>query len=408
MNLSSYKFFITLFLLCYSAKLLAEDGAKGHGEQHKEEHHTEGGDKLDKNEESSQESKKGKVQIFKPFKQVKQEVAQKRVTVCTQNLENFGILKVAVTREPELTQEGLETKLDSLVRRFKSADCDVIAVQELLGDQDQATTALESLIAAIKTLTYRTFAYTLGDTNELSRVAYLYAEDKFEYLNHVSYNNLALPKLIPEDKELSYDRPPLELQLKSKYSDGFLLTLINFHFKSKRHGWKDPAGLNYETVRMQMAEGLRRMVAFRHRDLDSPNSVVMMLGDRNSHYDSASSRLLTGDLSINAFRTSHCRVGQRGIPYCKEPALEKGEEVGYESKPLFFSPIILDPQISKLPGSYTYQNISYFLDDILVANAALPLLLTDRKRLGDYNVGLTNKFQLASDHAMLWARLTLP
>ena len=325
------------------------------------------------------------------------------VTVCSQNLANYGQLADVIRRTPGMSAERLADKEDALVQRFVSAKCDIIAVQEVLGrDEEVSQKALQKLATRLHFASNRTWDVITGPSNDPTlRNGYLYAKDRAEFGTKVSYSRVELPKLLDKDKPKLFVRGPLEVQFTVRGQGEALpktVVLVNYHFKSKRGGAGDPAQLEWETYRMQMAEALRRIVSNRHkRALESGDSVLILLGDRNSNFDAASAKLLDGTLSFGFFQgDAVCRLSKRGVPLC---------QAGYAKPPLLFSVLTTDPQTKLLSGTHRYKKEYSWLDEILISQPALPAAWERFDSTGDYASGVVYEPRDASDHALVWTRL---
>ncbi len=324
------------------------------------------------------------------------------LTICSQNLENFGSLADSRTRNPNLTDEGYRDKLFALAKRMAKAQCDIIAVQEVLGRTDEiAETALGELGKALKRLSNRSFKSKVGPTlDKLSHVGFLYAEDRVEMLTHLHYAKVELPKLADKEKPRLFIRAPLEMQFSVKPRQGSApktIGLINIHFKSRRGGGGDPAELEWETYRMQMAEAIRRISESRYRQSFSSGEMLFaVLGDRNSHFDTATARILEGTLVLNSFKEGgSCRLSKRGVPLCQ----------GESNQPQkLFSPLTSDPQAKLQPGTHHYKGEYSWLDDILMPAESLRFAWANTESLGDFDSGVIYEPTLASDHALVYTR----
>ena len=324
------------------------------------------------------------------------------LTLCTQNLKNYGGEKPIVIKGKSHEAEPSDKEV-ALAKRFIAAHCDIIAVQELLGATDEkAIAAIERLAGIVSAKTKRSFAYATGDGSDNGqRNAFLVANDKATIINTVTYRKLLLPKVDDNQKPRQFARAPLELQLTVKSGEGDRspknISILDFHFKSKSGAQGDPAALQWETYRMEMAEGLRRVFGDRYQRQMASNEPVILLGDRNSHFDTASAKILEGELTLDDFKgKARCRLSKRGSPLCQEGA----------QKPVtFFSVITNDPQTGSLPGTFVFNKVFSFLDEILVNPSALPMFRTLPDRDGDYDSGIISSFKDASDHALAWARL---
>lgn len=325
------------------------------------------------------------------------------LTICSQNLALFGSYADSSKMDPELSEVEYDVKTRSLARRFARAGCDVIAVQEVLGkDEVVAQEALHSVIRLIKSYTNRIFDARVGPSNDpKSRVGFLFAKDKTELMSSLTYNNVELPKLSPNQKPREFSRGPLEIQLRVKGAEGAaskLVTLVNFHFKSKRGGGGDPAELEWETWRMEMAEAVRRVVESRHaQSFQSGDTILVVLGDRNSNFDVASAKILEGTLRLRNFQdTAPCRLSNRGVPLC---------QAGMTSPQRLFSVLTTDPQTKILAGTFKYGKEYSWLDEISMPSDSLRYAWTTFDSLGDYDSGVLSDYADASDHSLVWVKL---
>jgi predicted extracellular nuclease len=324
------------------------------------------------------------------------------LTVCSQNLENYGSYDDAHPRTG-ISKDDYDSKEEALVKRFAVAHCDVIAAQEILAKgEDEALKALSHLADLLRAKTNRFFDVKTGySSDKMLRVGFLVAKDRAEILNYLSYARLELPRLTENEKPRDFSRGPLEIQLQVKplgESTAKNVTLVNFHFKSRRGGQDDPAGLEWETFRMEMAEALRRIVTNRHaRTLYSGSSILLLLGDRNSHFDTASAKILEGALTLNSFKgDGACRLSKRGVPLC---------QAGVAQPQKFFSVLVGDPQTKLQPGTERFKNVYSWIDDILMPAESLPFAWERFDSTADYSSGVVYEPKNASDHAMVWVKL---
>lgn len=327
---------------------------------------------------------------------------QDDLVVCSQNLGNYGSFAATKARMTQMLPEDFEEKEEALIKRFASRRCDVIAVQELLGDEADAKEALDKLGTLLRAKTGRFFESIVGESfDPSSRVGFLYTVDRVEKLLSVSYDKVELPKLVPDQRPRFFPRGPLEIQLRVKGSrrgKSRLVTLITFHFKSKRGGSGDPAELQWETARMEMSEALRRIVSHRHRDaLESAERILILLGDRNSNFDLASAKILEGTLALASFQENGpCRLSKRGVPLCK---------TGTSLPPKLVSVLTTDPQTQLQPGTFQYKKVFSWLDDILMPPPSLHHALHFFDKAGDYESGVVMTPEAASDHGMVYVSL---
>ena len=324
------------------------------------------------------------------------------LTVCNQNLENYGLFQDVRVRVPTTKPDDIVRKGELLAQRIVRAGCDIIAVQELIGSKESAEEALAVLGEQIRQRIGRIFEGVVGPSNNKNiRNGFLYATDRVSVENRVSYAELVLPKLTEKQRQRYFARGPLEVQFRifpQTDAPSKVITMVAFHFKSKSGGGGDPSGLDYEPWRMEMAEAMRQAVLKRHgKSVQYGGDIVILLGDRNSDFDSASARILEGVLPLSAFQgEAPCRLSKRGVPLCKE---------GLSGPQTFFSVLTEDPQTKMVAGTYMYGKTYHWLDDILLGHATLPFGWQTPSSRGDYNSGVLYEPLQASDHALVWLTL---
>jgi hypothetical protein len=325
------------------------------------------------------------------------------LTICSQNLKLFGTFSDTKKRNSLYSEAAHDLKTQALVKRFMVARCDVIAVQELMGrGKAGAEASLNELASILREKTNRIFSVVVappvgGDMTS----GYLLAKDRASIQQVFPYARVELPKINEKARPRIFSRMPFEIQLVVKAREGGpskVVTLVNFHFKSKRGGRDDPSGLEWETYRMEMAEALRRIVEQRHRDaFGSGESLLVLLGDRNSNYDVASARILEGGIDLSFFaHDGVCRLSKRGVPLCKK----------HQRRPQkLFSVLTSDQMLKRHPGTFSYKSQYSWLDDILVPQETLPTAWKTAVSEGSFNSGVIYTPVEASDHALIYVSL---
>ncbi len=325
------------------------------------------------------------------------------LTVCSQNLKLFGTFLETKKRNHLYSEAAHELKIEALVERFMVARCDVIAVQELMGrGKAGAEASLGELATRLREKTNRIFSVVVappigGDMTN----GFLVAKDRASVQQVFPYARVELPKINEKARPRMFSRMPFEVQLVVNAREGGrrkVVTLVNFHFKSKRGGRDDPSGLEWETFRMEMAEALRRIVEQRHREaFGSGESLLLLLGDRNSNYDVASARILEGGIDLSFFaQEGACRLSKRGVPLCKK----------HQRRPQkLFSVLTGDQMLKKYPGTFSYKKQYSWLDDILVPQETLPAAWKTATSEGSFNSGVMYTPIEASDHALIHVSL---
>lgn len=325
------------------------------------------------------------------------------LTVCSQNLKMYGTYATIKVRNPSYTPSAHAEKIAALVERFDAANCDVIALQEVMGEKEaDAKVALDELAKQLGKRDNRVFVSRVAPPAEGGMtLGYLVAEDRATILSAVSYAKVELPKLTEKQRPRLFLRTPMELQLSVASRNGRevkTISLINFHFKSKRGAAADPTGLEWETYRMEMAEALRRIIDARHKQsFASSDSLLLVLGDRNGNYDVASARILEGSLVLQSFRKDgDCRLSKRGVPICKnETTLPQR----------LFSVFARNERVHSLPGTFSYEGEYSWLDDILMPAESLPFAWKSPFREAEYDSGVVYAPKSASDHALVYVKL---
>ena len=325
------------------------------------------------------------------------------LTVCSQNLKLLGTFEEMKKKNIKYTQGAHNEKLDALATRFLKAKCDVVALQEVMGDSvTEGESALKPLVARLKARGNREFEAKVGPTAEGGMaLGFLVAKDRASIINVLPYARVELPKLVAKQRPRFFSRTPLEIQLsvQSRHDDTTkVVSLVNFHLKSKRGGEGDPTGLEWETFRMEMAEGFRRIIEVRHQKAFAANEqILVVLGDRNSNFDVSSARILDGSLTLENFQADGgCRVSKRGFPVCKP---------GKQMPQRLFSVLTSNQEVATYQGTFSYKGEYSWLDDILMPAESLPYAWLTSTSEGRYDAGVISEPEAASDHAMVFVRL---
>lgn len=323
--------------------------------------------------------------------------------VCSQNLKLFGSFESMSRGNPSYTRQKYEKKIDDLVSRFVAAKCDVVAVQEVIGKtQAEGEAALNKLTTRWRERSNRFFKTMTAPPSEGSMTnGFIVALDRATVEQALPYGRVQLPKIWSRQKPRLFSRPPYELQLsvKSRHSQSIkAVSIVNFHFKSKRGGQDDPTGSEWETYRMEMSEGLRRVLEMRHKDaFASGESILLVLGDRNSNFDVASARILEGSLALSSFgEKGPCRLSKRGVPLCVAES---------ELPRRLFSVLTSNATSVAYQGTFNYKGEYSWLDDILMPAESLRYAWQTAFSEGVYGTGLIATPEDASDHALVYVAL---
>ena len=300
--------------------------------------------------------------------------------VCSQNLNNLGV-----------RSKRSKKKIKHLVKRIVDAGCDVVAVQEVGGaNKKAALRTLRGLGGAISEATGRSFQAFVGDTmDERIRNGFLVSKEAGLVVSSKSFAKGNVPKLTPWGPSRYYARGPYLIHLrvpgqgKSVTRDVLLLSI---HLKSKANSWKDPTQTSFETLRMEMAEGVRQLAEKELRRVGE-ESVFVVLGDRNSEEHSASTDVLSGRRELSDFRRwGTCRLDQSLKAECSK-----------ESRKTGFVPLL------ELTGvkSYRYRGEMFLYDEIFVSEDDRWMFIAPKTGLPQ--VGTEGVFSRGSDHKLIWA-----
>lgn len=322
-----------------------------------------------------------------------------RLTICSQNLANYGLPEEVASRVQGRKGVPLAEREALLVERFRSAGCRLIAVQEVVGSSpERAMAGLQRLAEVLSAANGERFVPVLGGARQGDvRVGFLVAAEEVAVERAISYAGLLLPKLETSRRFERLSRGPLVIQVRWRSQR---VTVINIHFKSKYGGGRDPYRLQFEMMRMQMAHHLRQLLEAHFSDeLRSSDSWLVVLGDRNSRRGSASDAILRGertlaDFSVSSPKTGGCIVAKSGEAVCPDVPVFRYPLLDSVLVPRFLSGYPL--------GSFRYQGKDEWIDEIAIPRQALGTALaagqSPRSRVVWEPEG-------ASDHALVAVEL---
>ncbi len=325
------------------------------------------------------------------------------LVVCSQNLKLFGKVGRASGADAKKAQAQHLERIRGLVTRFTTVGCDVIGVQEVIAPTtSDAQEVLEQLASELRRRTNRFFKVTVAPPSDGQMTnGFLLAQDRVTLQQSLPYSRVELPRISKKQRPRLFSRPPLEVQLSVKARDSEIVkpvAIVNFHFKSNRGGKDDPTGMEWETYRMEMSEAFRQIVEIRHKEsFASGESILLLLGDRNSNFDVASARILEGSLVLSSFaQKGPCRMSKRGVPLCvAETALPRK----------LFSVLTTNEAVKGLPGTFNYQGEYSWLDDILMPAESLRFAWKTAFSEGEFDSGLVQVPTKVSDHALVYVKL---
>ena len=306
--------------------------------------------------------------------------------ICSQNLARFG----------EVRKKGESKRVQKrfLVSRMQDAECDIIALQEIYGENlTEAKRNIKDLAQSLGTSSGRKFAYYLGETiDPYIRNGFLVAEDKGAVLGVKNYLDEPLERLQPLGQVGRFLRAPIALLYKTRSPDKTFF-ILNIHFKSKAFGFKDPTGNSFEAWRMEMAEGTRKIFK-REINNQGAETVFVLLGDRNADFKGASAEILSGKHLLSDFTSKGCSLNKELEAVCPQEINHQEEFV-----PLFAKRREDYPRQYE-SGSYLYKKKLELIDEIYILPQSLGLL---KRENNTYRLGMEGEFLRGSDHKLIWA-----
>ena len=325
------------------------------------------------------------------------------LTICTQNLNNFGLLREVKKRVPYIQPKDLGRKKKALIDRIAVVGCDIVAVQEVLSvGEREAAMVLSQFARELSFKTRRLFRSTVGPSNDKRLfLGFLYSSEKISLAKTESFRGEVLPRISDYGPNTRFSRGPFMAEFRRREEERAeeRLRIVNFHFKSKStKGGYDRTGYSFETKRIMMAEGLRQIAMKLDREEDDENTITtVVLGDRNSEPFSASGEILTGKLKISQFRSQEkesCKLSKSTRPLCT---------FSYSGSAPKLRSVFED---KRMPiGSYRYRGKDELIDDILLP--AEDLNKVARIDGVSYS-GISFDHKDASDHGMPWVVVRLP
>jgi hypothetical protein len=327
---------------------------------------------------------------------------ERTITFCSQNLENFGTYAATLSRMPQMTPERYEVKKNGLVARILEAGCDIVAVQEVVGHgQRQAERGLEVLIENLNSASSRRYRGVLTPSEDPdSRVGFFYDDQVQRLEKVVSLTWEEMPTLDYHYRPQRYSRGPLVGTFVPTVSPRYRIVVMVLHLKSKRGSQGDPAKLQFEPLRMQMAAGIVDQLKARVPEafIDGSKELLVVAGDRNSEPTSGSARILAGALSLEDFRRGGpCIVLRSGEPSCDPEPVHH---------PMLYS-VLPDGRDSR-DGSFRYKGTASWIDTIMVPYATLRHVGGKVAGAAEAAGRVTWNHPAASDHGMVSVEFRLP
>ncbi len=312
------------------------------------------------------------------------------VTVCSQNLFRLG-------EKDKPGSPGFERQKNFLVSRIKSAECDLIALQELTTSKNSKSAMVLELLSneLNKTMRGKSFKSISGKTLDQSiGNAFLYNEREFDLIDSYSVHNRPLPKFSHRSAPYIDIRSPLVVVLKSKSGLPNVIA-INYHFKSKVGGYKDKTNTDFEVLRTLSAFGVREeldVLKYKY-----PNSIDLYMGDRNGGQRSSSAMVLSGELKLEDFtnRERGCEISQTGVALCRPEVYGQMDML-----PILY---LKEKNEGRKMTTYRHGSKDLILDDIYVSSEDKSYV---EDTSGHLRAGTVGEYRKGSDHLLSWIELS--
>lgn len=320
-------------------------------------------------------------------------IAERTLTLCTQNLWNYGLPEaVHRLRMPEADLGTLRARLEAQEAALTSrlSGCDLVAVEELVGDESEARSGLENLARSLSTRTGHPYEARTADTRDVIRNGFLVRRDaafrETEFLGRHSNDRLPVVRGYARGK---WDRGPAEIVL-TPTGGGTRVRVIAAHLKSKvgRDRPSDPNGEHWERLRILQAKALLDLA--KRRLTEHPGDVVVVAGDFNNDRGSATRAVLSGRLVPSDLISPKDCIDSNGRLAC--PLLPK-------------SPVLIDladddPDL-RGRGTYRFDGREELIDGFFMSETGASLAREPGSIPGDYDVTIEGRLRSGSDHRLL-------
>ena len=327
--------------------------------------------------------------------------AEPEIRICSQNLFNYGQKpsggKKRKARKKRKYKKSQSEQKKFLLERFKQANCDILAFQEVIGEtKRQSAKILNPLVAELGSLQSRQYQTILGNSfDRRIRNAISFDRKKLKLIDSGSLFRIPLPKLLEQESFDSFRRGPVWIEIEVSgvppaSSRKFLV--VNFHFKSRYQGYKDPRQTDFEVLRMQMAEATRVWVENKLKA--RPELIPVLLGDLNSDRDQGASKVLSGELLLSDF-FSNCSLKEKFNPSCESPLERKAKFVRV------FDYVLDEGFRLSTNYSYRYKREPRLFDEVILLKRDLELAFYR----GRPKVDFLGELYSGSDHKLLMLEL---
>jgi len=308
--------------------------------------------------------------------------------VCSQNLYHFGEKAVRAREKSQLAY---------LTKRILRAECDIVAVQEVIGGtESEAATTLSRIAHSWEAAGAEKILSYVGTTKDkFIRNGFLVRSSVGRVVTVKSFLDAPVPSLSPLGPVLFFQRAPMALVLETPATKpNRRFWIMNMHQKSRSRGFEDGSGTHYELLRLEMAKGVRDIIE-QEEQKEPDGTIFVITGDRNSDENDASVDVLLGRRELADFsKSGGCKIRKDDRAQCKNESPRPAEFVG-----------LFQHRREKFPGeypggTYSFKNRQTALDEFAIREKNLPLVTRPNGKL---SIGLEGQFFRGSDHKLIWA-----
>jgi hypothetical protein len=340
------------------------------------------------------------------------------IRLCTLDMAYYGGLK-DYRRILKAEKLPLREKTErSALRALTKAQCDIVALQSILGTDDKnIDSAMRIFTKKLKKASGAEYDVLLSPANrEIVRSGFLVKKGAGDVVRTQYFRNLSFTQFgIFTAKE--FTRMPFELVLKVHGKDGAAdkeLLLLTFDFRNTFV----MAEKEREKLRLQMADALRKIV---HTELknfpDDVQPIVVLLGDRRAPKYAPSVQLLEGRLRLVDFAQSgKCTLTEDQKASCASPPKHFKEFFGLSSEGLSAEPVRRQQEIDGVkkqvlvypdPKVLRRQTLKIwnYTTDIYLRSQDLDLASSSIYRQGRYAAGTIPVQSGLAQSPLVWAEL---
>ncbi len=340
------------------------------------------------------------------------------IRLCTLNLNYYGTVE-NYRRVFKSSKLRFRRKIErSTVSAIKSSACDVVALQNILGgDNDTFEKAVNALTKILKRDTGSAWSSYLSLPNrDIVRNGFIVRKGAGEVVHTESFGTVKLTTFGTfQAKEFA--RAPFELILKvtgKEKADERILVLLTYDFRNSFIAAdKEP-----ESLRMQMADAIRQIIHTEaHKYPPEVLAMLILLGDRRGPQFAPATQLLEGRSRLADFtQNGGCALTEDNKVQCKENVVHFKEFFGLNGENLEVIPTMhtttvdgVRKQVLRYPDAKTERHIRRKLrentSEIYLQSSELDYARVKQNQAGRYRAGEAPVQSGLKQSSLIWAEL---